>query len=150
MHNLQQLSQFWYDEKTCDKIVECIQKTVGPNGTVALISCPTLYKTFKKKAPSISSMSKNLKYIYIIFLIFIFFWLFHFVVKLFEYDHRFNVYGSDYIFYDYNEPLQFDKIFLNYFDLVVVDPPFLSDECLTKSIQTTLCLTKKHVVLCTG
>lgn len=56
MTALQQLSQFWYDEKTCDQIVECVHKTVGPNGTVALISCPTLYKTFKEKAPTISSM----------------------------------------------------------------------------------------------
>jgi len=56
-NQLQQLSQFWYDEKTCDRIVECVHKTIGSNGTVALISCPTLYKTFKKKSPTISSTS---------------------------------------------------------------------------------------------
>lgn len=54
---LQQLSQFWYDENTCDRIVDCVLQTVGPNSSVALISCPTLYKTFKKKSPTISSMS---------------------------------------------------------------------------------------------
>lgn len=52
---LQQLSQFWYDEKTCDHIVECAHKLVGSKGTVALLSCPTLYKTFKKKSPTIAS-----------------------------------------------------------------------------------------------
>lgn len=73
-----------------------------------------------------------------------------FSVKLFEYDKRFSVYGSDYIFYDYNEPMKFDKELLNSFDLVVVDPPFLSEECLTKSLLTTKSLTRKHVILCTG
>lgn len=56
---LQQLSQFWYDENTCDRIVECVKNKVGLNSTVALISCPTLYKTFKEKSPTISSMSNN-------------------------------------------------------------------------------------------
>lgn len=55
---LQQLSQFWYNEDTCDRIVECVCQTVGPNGIVALISCPTLYKTFKEKSPTISSTSR--------------------------------------------------------------------------------------------
>lgn len=72
------------------------------------------------------------------------------LVKLFEYDKRFSVYGSDFVFYDYNEPMKFDEELINSFDLVVVDPPFLSEECLTKSLQTTKSLTKKHVLLCTG
>lgn len=46
--------------------------------------------------------------------------------------------------------MKFDEELLNSFDLVVVDPPFLSEECLTKSLQTTKSLTKKHVLLCTG
>lgn len=75
---------------------------------------------------------------------------FFILAKLFEFDKRFSIYGSDYVFYDYNEPMQFDKELLNSFDLVVVDPPFLSEECLTKSLETTKCLTKKHMMLCTG
>lgn len=46
--------------------------------------------------------------------------------------------------------MQFDEKLLNSFDLVVVDPPFLSEECLTKSLQTTKSLTKQYVILCTG
>jgi len=75
---------------------------------------------------------------------------FQFLVKLFEFDKRFSVYGSDYVFYDYNEPMKFEEELLNSFDLVIVDPPFLSEECLTKSLQTTKSLTKQHVILCTG
>lgn len=76
--------------------------------------------------------------------------IFQLLVKLFEYDKRFSVYGSDYVFYDYNEPMKINEELLNNFDLVVVDPPFLSEECLTKSLQTTKSLTKKHIILCTG
>lgn len=73
-----------------------------------------------------------------------------FIVKLFEYDQRFGAYGADYVFYDYNEPMRFDKELCNSFDLVIVDPPYLAEECLTKSSQTTKSLTRKHIMLCTG
>lgn len=46
--------------------------------------------------------------------------------------------------------MRFDQELLDSFDLVIVDPPFLSEECLTKSLQTTKSLTRKHVILCTG
>ncbi|XP_050548153.1 EEF1A lysine methyltransferase 1 [Daktulosphaira vitifoliae] len=120
-----QLSQFWYDENTCEQLVKCAVQTIGCHGTVALISCPTLYKHFKNNSPSIS-------------------------VKLFEYDKRFSAYGIDYEFYDYNEPLKLNNELFNYFDLVIVDPPFLSEECLTKSILTATNLTKNKLILCTG
>lgn len=89
-------------------------------------------------------MHISYRYTYLLILIYLY------LVKLFEYDKRFSVYGSDFIFYDYNEPIKFDEELSNSFDLVVVDPPFLSEECLTKSLQTTNYLTRKHVILCTG
>ena len=49
-------------------------------------------------------------------------------IKLFEYDERFNIYGSDYVFYDYKQPLEMSEHFTKYFDLIIADPPFLSDE----------------------
>ena len=38
----------------------------------------------------------------------------------------------------------------NFYDLVIADPPFLSDECLTKTALTIKFLAKKKIVLCTG
>lgn len=46
----QQLSQFWYDDKTIDSLVKIAIETIGPEGKVALISCPTLYKKLKTEA----------------------------------------------------------------------------------------------------
>lgn len=43
----QQLSQFWYDDATTEKLVEIALKSVEHKGKIALISCPTLYKGMK-------------------------------------------------------------------------------------------------------
>lgn len=69
-----------------------------------------------------------------------------------EYDRRFETYGENFIFYDYKEPLNLppDKLEKNSFDLVVADPPFLSDECLGKVAETIRYLAKNKVLLCTG
>ena len=73
---------------------------------------------------------------------------------LFEFDTRFDVYGRQFIHYDYSKPLEFrlaDEL-KGSVDMIVVDPPFLSEECLTKTLQTVRHLLKKDgkVVLCTG
>jgi 16S rRNA G966 N2-methylase RsmD len=60
------------------------------------------------------------------------------------------VYGEDFVFYDYNEPLKLPADLKNSFDLVVLDPPFLSEECLCKMAMTARYLMKDKVLLCTG
>lgn len=72
-----------------------------------------------------------------------------FPVKLLEFDKRFAVY-EDFIFYDYNEPLNLPQDMEKSFDLVVMDPPFLAEECLTKASETAKFLTKEKIILCTG
>jgi len=69
---------------------------------------------------------------------------------LLEYDKRFESY-CDFIFYDYNEPLKLpDKLQAKSCDLVIIDPPFLSEECLTKAAVTVKHLAKDKIILCTG
>ncbi|KAK4873447.1 hypothetical protein RN001_015476 [Aquatica leii] len=118
-----QLSQFWYDEATKNALVKIATARVKPNGRIALISCPTLYNKLKDTNE----------------------------VKVFEYDKRFlKVCGDDFIQYDYKSPLDVPRDMANSFDLVIADPPFLSDECLTKTAVTVRFLSKRDVVLCTG
>lgn len=69
---------------------------------------------------------------------------------LFEYDSRFNIFGGDFLQYDYKFPLDVPRDMSSQFDLVIADPPFLSDECLTKTAVTIKFLAKKNIVLCTG
>ncbi len=70
---------------------------------------------------------------------------------VFEYDRRFATYGDDFVFYDYNEPLSLGaNVAPQSFDVVLVDPPYLSEECLSKVAKTIKYLSKGKVVLCTG
>lgn len=70
---------------------------------------------------------------------------------IFEYDKRFAIYGDEFVFYDYNKPLDLpDRIAAHSFDIVVADPPYLSEECLQKTSETIRFLTRAKVLLCTG
>ena len=73
-------------------------------------------------------------------------------IKLFEYDKRFEIYGNDFVFYNYNEPLNFDQSLNDYFDLVIADPPFLADECQIKTGMTIKKVGKTNLklIVCTG
>ncbi|KAF5278531.1 hypothetical protein FQR65_LT15657 [Abscondita terminalis] len=118
-----QLSQFWYDDETIKNLGKIATKRVESDAKIALISCPTLYNKLKETHQ----------------------------VKLFEYDKRFlKVCGDDFIHYDYKAPLDIPRQLANDFDLVIADPPFLSDECLTKTAITIRFLSKEDIVLCTG
>lgn len=70
-------------------------------------------------------------------------------VVLLEYDIRFEHYSS-FIHYDYNFPLNLPTNLKQSFDLVIVDPPFLADECLEKVALTVHFLAKNRILLCTG
>lgn len=68
-----------------------------------------------------------------------------------EYDRRFATYGEDFVYYDYNEPVSFQAgVEPRSFDIVLADPPYLSEECLSKVAQTIKHLSKGKVLLCTG
>lgn len=72
-------------------------------------------------------------------------------VYIFEYDRRFAIYGEEFIFYDYNNPLNFPvNIVPHSFDIVIADPPYLSEECLRKTSETIKYLTQDKILLCTG
>ncbi|XP_045560852.1 EEF1A lysine methyltransferase 1-like [Salmo salar] len=60
-----------------------------------------------------------------------------------EYDHTFDTYGQEFIFYDYNEPLALpEDVAPQSFDIILADPPYLSEDCLTKVAQTVKYLAK--------
>lgn len=120
-----QLSQFWYDEQTTDLLVKGALNSTQPDGRIALISCPTLYGKLKQNCGERQ-------------------------VTLFEYDDRFKIYGSDFVPYNYKYPLDLPRGMSGRFDLVIADPPFLSEECLTKTALTIKFLSKRDIVLCTG
>lgn len=94
---------------------------------IACVSCPTLFNKLLEIKPSSC------------------------YVILLEFDTRFSVHGDSYFYYDYNRPLDLpESLAESLFDLVAADPPFLSEECLTKTSLTIKHLTSGKVLLCTG
>uniref|UniRef100_A0A672HQC0 EEF1A lysine methyltransferase 1 n=1 Tax=Salarias fasciatus TaxID=181472 RepID=A0A672HQC0_SALFA len=68
-----------------------------------------------------------------------------------EYDRRFAAYGEDFVYYDYNRPLSLPAgVAPRSFDVVLADPPYLSEECLSKVAETIQHLSRGKVLLCTG
>jgi len=127
-----QLSQFWYSEETAVSLAKAVLDSVSEAGRevrVACVSAPTLYRACKKLDPD-----NKVNF------------------DLFEFDKRFAVYGKNFYFYDYKAPLGVDRELREKYDLVFADPPFLSEECLTKTLVTVRFLSREEgkVILCTG
>ncbi|CAK7342183.1 unnamed protein product [Dovyalis caffra] len=122
------LSQFWYDQLTAETVAnEVLTLLNNPSSLAACIACPTLFAYIKKIDPSVN-------------------------VQLLEYDKRFEQYGSDFTFYDYNKPEDLPDEFKHNFQVVVADPPYLSQECLEKVAQAISFLAipgKSYVLLLT-
>ncbi|XP_010279031.1 PREDICTED: protein-lysine N-methyltransferase N6AMT2 [Nelumbo nucifera] len=123
------LSQFWYDRVTAETVAEEIRNlSISTASPVACIACPTLYAYLKKMDASLS-------------------------VQLLEYDKRFEQYGSDFTFYDYNQPEEMPMEMKHAYQVVVADPPYLSKECLEKVVRTMEFLAepgKSYLLLLTG
>ncbi|KAL0344887.1 UNVERIFIED_CONTAM: EEF1A lysine methyltransferase 1 [Sesamum radiatum] len=96
------LSQFWYDRRTAEtvaaEIATLCQTLASPR--VSCIACPTLYAYLKKIVPEVPA-------------------------QLLEYDKRFEQYGTDFTFYDYNQPEDIPSSLKHSFPIVVADPPYL-------------------------
>lgn len=120
-----QLSQFWYDDETANILANEAVKLSGENGRIVCISCPTVYK-------KLHSLNKEIK------------------LCLLEYDKRFSIFGDEFIFYDYKNPLNLDNSLKQAFDVVLADPPYLSEECLSNMAKTIKFLTRDKIILCTG
>lgn len=75
---------------------------------------------------------------------------------LLEYDQRFEVVGPDFIFYDYQHPLRLPAELKGKFDRIIVDPPFLNEDCQTKAALTARFLARNwdidtvRFISCTG
>ncbi|XP_006832028.1 PREDICTED: N(6)-adenine-specific DNA methyltransferase 2 [Chrysochloris asiatica] len=122
-----QLSQFWYSPETALRLAEEALAVAGEGGRIACVSAPSVYQKLRELHREDLS------------------------VYLFEYDKRFAIYGEEFVFYDYNNPLDLpQKIIAHSFDIVVADPPYLSEECLQKMAETAQYLSQGKILLCTG
>lgn len=131
--SFQQLSQFWYDDETkqtlstlCRRIIET-EKWDLKTTKIGLLSCPSAFAGVKALGAE---------------------------TYIFEYDQRFSNYGDSFVFYDYNEAFNDGVLdeYKGFFDIIIADPPFLSEECIEKMGRIVRKFAKEHckVVLCSG
>ncbi|XP_069011152.1 EEF1A lysine methyltransferase 1 [Embiotoca jacksoni] len=124
------MSQFWYSDETATQLAEEVIREAGEGGRIACVSAPSVYQKLKQGSVDGSDRVSAV---------------------VLEYDRRFATYGDDFVFYDYNEPLCLPaRVAPRSFDVVLADPPYLSEECLSKVAQTIQYLSKGKVLLCTG
>jgi len=136
-----QLSQFWYTESTAASLAKEALAAAGDQGRIACVSCPTLYKAIvdavkadenakqdaaaEASTPSSTASSTSPSSSRAIVL---------------EFDHRFAKWGVDFVFYDYKDASipELPVDWRNSFDVVVCDPPFLTEECASATLKAAV------------
>lgn len=128
------MSQFWYTpetaEKLCNEILAAI-KAKGKDVAVACVSCPTAFEALRTKPGAFVD----------------------FDLHLFEFDTRFGENTHAYTYYNYNNPVEVPAEQKTRFDIIIADPPHVSDECVVKYAQTIRLLRKDEdsfVIFCTA
>lgn len=128
-------SQFWYTEDTASTLARQLLDGATQDTRIAIVSAPSVYVALRGLVADVPVEKRP-------------------EVKLFEFDERFGVFKKDFVFYDFKEPTRLDGGLKGSFDRIICDPPFLSDECQTKTALTARWLARKweetKVVVCTG
>lgn len=127
------MSQFWYNDATKETLATVCRRIIEKEGwelpkvRIGLLSCPSLFSGIKSLGAE---------------------------TLIFEYDQRFSKYGPSFVHYDYNEAFQDGVLddYRDFFDIIIADPPFLSEECIEKMsrIIKKFAKTDAKVVLCSG
>ena len=111
-------SQFWYSDPTAHALATALLSGADSSTSIAIVSTPSVYVAIRNilsaQDPDIPQPT----------------------VKLFEIDKRFEILGSDFVPYDYQQTFKLPPSLKGSFDRIIVDPPFLSEECQTKMAVT--------------
>ncbi|ODV91376.1 hypothetical protein CANCADRAFT_3084 [Tortispora caseinolytica NRRL Y-17796] len=128
------LSQFWYTKETSRTIAKA---ALSHGDRIAVVSAPSTYFAIvelAKEDPQYLDKAEK--------------------CVLFEVDDRFAALGRRFSHYDFNKPFEIEDSLKHSFDMIVLDPPFLSDECQTKSAVSAALLsttgTDPKFIVCTG
>eukprot|EP01064_Diplonema_japonicum_P028296 TRINITY_DN4306_c0_g2_i2.p1 TRINITY_DN4306_c0_g2~~TRINITY_DN4306_c0_g2_i2.p1 ORF type:complete len:394 (+),score=85.61 TRINITY_DN4306_c0_g2_i2:35-1216(+) len=110
------LNQYWYSKNTMEAFVKEIQGLTKVGA--AFLSTPSLYFSLDNE-----DVKKN--------------------SKVFEYDRQWET-DPGFVFYDYDKPSEVNITLFGQFDMVVIDPPFITEECWKKYAETA------RLLLCPG
>lgn len=111
-----QLSQFWCSDATADIFAKELFRDADSDTVICVASAPAVYAAMNRIPKSEWPTDK---------------------VYLLEYDTRFKLLSGDdkFFFYDYNTPDEIPSVLKNKVHRLLIDPPFLEEECQLKSSQ---------------
>ncbi|KAI7153712.1 N-6 adenine-specific DNA methyltransferase-like protein 2 [Hortaea werneckii] len=110
-------SQFWYTDATARVYAEQLLEGATSDSSIAIVSTPSVYVALRNVLHERGNDIKPR-------------------LCLLEYDKRFEVFGPDFVPYDFRHPLRLPSELKGRFDRIICDPPFLSDDCQTKIAMT--------------
>jgi EEF1A lysine methyltransferase 1 len=124
-------SQFWYTDETARTLAKQLLDNADADSAVAVVSAPSVYIQLRNILAEAETMPRPR-------------------LCLLEFDKRFEVLGPDFVYYDYQEPLNLPADLKGEFDRVICDPPFLSEDCQTKTALTVRYLAKSWAAPANG
>nr|POE98318.1 protein-lysine n-methyltransferase efm5 [Quercus suber] len=132
-------SQFWYTDDTARTLAKQLLHGADGSSAIAIVSAPSVYIALRNLLSEDESEEARGRP----------------VLRLFEFDRRFEVFGEDFVEYDFQNPLRLPVDLKGRFDRIICDPPFLSEDCQTKTAITARYLArswddKLRCISCTG
>ncbi|KAB5533592.1 putative N6-adenine methyltransferase-domain-containing protein [Coniochaeta sp. 2T2.1] len=116
-------SQFWYSDETATHYAKQLLEGAGPDMTVVVVSAPSVFVQLKNLVDKAEGKPVP-------------------KILLLEHDNRFAVFKEEFVFYDFKHPIRLPAHLKGTADRVIVDPPFLSEDCQTKAALTVRWLSK--------
>jgi hypothetical protein len=123
------VSQFWYSDETATVLARQLLERATDETRIAVVSAPSAFIQLKNLLVSRESVHARAVYTDIIQASGEY--KCKPQIKLLEIDERFNVF-KEFVHYDFEKALQLPPELKGSFDRIIVDPPFLSDDCQTK------------------
>ncbi|KAH0609597.1 uncharacterized protein H6S33_013083 [Morchella sextelata] len=130
-----QHSQFWYDHTTAQQFAEELLDGATDETVIGIVSAPSVFVKIQEMKNA-GKVSKGIQ------------------VHLLEFDDRFDLF-DEFVHYDFKYPLRLPESLKGKFDRIILDPPFLSNDCQTKSALTVRWMMKpwtpsNRLIVCTG
>ncbi|KAI5460255.1 putative N6-adenine methyltransferase-domain-containing protein [Mariannaea sp. PMI_226] len=131
-------SQFWYSDESATVLAEQLLHGASSSTTIGVLSTPSAFIALRNLLRSRPVQGRP-------------------KLILFEHDGRFDVF-SEFVYYDYQQPLKLPAELKGSLDCVILDPPFFNSDCQTKFAITARWLLKPapaaasqpRVIICTG
>ena len=129
-------SQFWYSDETASTLAKRLLEGATAETNIAVVSAPSVFIQLKNLLASKPESERP-------------------SITLLEFDERFGVF-KEFIKYDYKEPTRLPAELKGYFNRIICDPPFLSEDCQIKTALTVRWLSKSWIsdglrlIVCTG